>query len=421
MSRIRREIEILKTCCRYVTIERLKMEKIDKNQKIRVMRLLGRMNVCGPARHVVNLVKAMPDLGYETRFLTGAPETSEGSMLAWAEAQGVIPAIVNHLDRPVVPLADFAAFHQIVREIRAFRPHVMHTHTTKAGCLGRLAAVVCGVPAIFHTYHGFIFSGYFSRPVSQIVVAIERFLACFTDRLITLTPGLGVELASRLKLSNNRKVEAVPLGLDLAKNLALPRKSTGWRRSIGLRADDFIIGIVGRVVPVKNHALLLQTFARLVKLQANLQLAVVGGGELENELRQMALNLEIADRVHFCGVTFNIEEVYADLDLLVLSSRNEGTPVVLIEAIASGCPVAATDVGGVAEILENGRNGFILPVDPEGFARGLEAAVRTCRSQGVSYSDAFRNSWAEKYSIGGLAGRLDAIYRKTLRFRGFDV
>jgi len=397
------------------------MEKMKNHQKIRLLRLLGRMNVCGPSRHVVNLVRAMPGLGYETRLLTGAPATSEGSMLAWAQGQGVNPRIVHHLDRPVMPLADLAAFQQIVREIREFRPHVVHTHTTKAGCLGRLAAVICGVPAIFHTYHGFIFTGYFSRPVSQIVVAIERFLAKFTDRLITLTPGLGAELASRLKISNNQKIEAVTLGLDLAKNLALPRKSMGWRRSIGLRDNHFVIGIVGRIVPVKNHALLLKTFARLTKLQPDMQLVIAGGGELEPELRLMASNLEIADRVHFCGVNFNIEEVYSDIDLLVLSSRNEGTPVVLIEAIASGCPVASTNVGGVAEILENGQNGFILPNDPEGFALGLENVVKTCRSQNRSYSDSFRISWAERYSIEAMAGRLDAIYRKTLRLRGFNV
>ncbi len=397
------------------------MEKFEKHQHIRVMRLLSRMNVGGPSRHVVNLVKAMPGLGYETRLLAGVPESAEGSMLAWAEAQGVMPGIVEHLDRPVMPLSDFVAFQQIVREIKEFQPHVMHTHTTKAGILGRLAAVLCGVPAIFHTYHGFVFSGYFSEPVSQFVVGIERFLAGVTDRLITLTPGLAEELASRLKLSGTRKIATVPLGLDLTKNLALPRKSTGWRHSIGLRATDFVIGIVARLVPVKNHEMLLRAFARLTKSQTNLQLIIAGGGELENELRRISSQLDIAEQVHFCGISDCIEEVYSDIDLLVLSSRNEGTPVVVIEALASGCPVAATDVGGVAEILESGRNGFILPVDPEGFARGLEDAVKVCRSQNYSHSDAFRNSWVEKYSVKTLAERLDAIYRKTLRLRGFDV
>ena len=177
------------------------------------------MNYGGPSRHVINLTACLQKYGYETRLLVGIPESAEGSMLELAHACGVDPAIVARLDRPVMPLSDFAAFQQIMREIRSFRPHIVHTHTTKAGILGRLAAVLCGVPAIFHTYHGFIFSGYFSQPVSQLIVGVERFLAGMTDRLITLTPSLAGELSQRLGLNGSKKIETVSLGLNLNKNL----------------------------------------------------------------------------------------------------------------------------------------------------------------------------------------------------------
>ncbi len=385
------------------------------------MRLLSRMNVGGPSRHVVNLTRALRGFGYETRLLVGIPESAEGSMLLWAESQGVVPDIIARLDRPVVPLSDFAAFQRIVREIRTFKPHVVHTHTTKAGILGRLAAVLCGVPAIFHTYHGFIFSGYFSEPVSQLIVGVERFLSGMTDKLITLTPKLAGELSSRLNLDSRRKIETVPLGLDLSRNLALARKSTGWRSHLGLGEKVFLAGIVARLVPVKNHAMLFTAIADLVRLLPDLHLAVIGGGELESELRKQAASMGISGHIHFCGIVENIEEVYADLDLLVLSSKNEGTPVVIIEALASGCPVAATRVGGVAEILENGAPGHILPVDQAGFTAKLRDAILSCRPECACLPMEFRRKWADCYSVDALSERIDAIYRKVLKVRGIDV
>ena len=383
--------------------------------------MLSRMNYGGPSRHVINLTACLQKYGYETRLLVGIPESAEGSMLDLAHGCGVDPAIVARLDRPVMPLSDFAAFQQIVREIRSFRPHIVHTHTTKAGILGRLAAVFCGVPAIFHTYHGFIFSGYFSRPVSQLIVGVERFLAGVTDRLITLTPSLADELSQRLGLNGGKKIETVSLGLNLNKNLALSRRSTGWRKSLNLSENHLLMGIVARLVPVKNHQLLLQAVAGLAPAVPELHLAIIGGGELENSLRQQAVAAGIADRVHFCGLISEIEEVYADLDLLVLSSKNEGTPVVIIEALASGCPVAATNVGGVSELLEGGKYGALLPSEGLSFTPALKAALDNCRWSEKRLDLSFRRQWSARFSVEGLGARIDEIYRKTLKLRGIDA
>lgn len=397
------------------------MKSSGASNKLRVLRLLSRMNVGGPSRHVINLTRSLEKFGYETRLLAGLPESAEGSMLALAETQGVIPNIVARLDRPVLPLSDFAAFQQIVREIRMFRPHVVHTHTTKAGILGRLAAVFCGVPAIFHTYHGFIFSGYFSEPMARLIVGVERFLAGFSDRLITLTPNLAAELSERFNLTNQGKITAVPLGLELDTNLNTPRHCGRWRAGLGIPDDAFLAGIVARLVPVKNHKMLLHAVAELVKTRPNLHLAIVGGGELEADLQRQAARFGIANHVHFCGIVTDIEKVYSDLDLLILSSRNEGTPVVAIEALASGCPVAATGVGGVPELLEGGRRGFLLPVDVRGFTAGLAEAVDACRAGRYAIDDAMRRQWAEQFSVEALSCKIDVIYRKTLKIRGIDV
>ncbi len=395
--------------------------KNTASSSIRVLRVLSRMNYGGPSRHVINLTACLQKYGYETRLLVGIPESAEGSMLELAHGCGVDPAIVARLDRPVMPLSDFAAFQQIVREIRSFQPHIVHTHTTKAGILGRLAAVLCGVPAIFHTYHGFIFSGYFSQPVSQLIVGIERFLAGITDRLITLTPSLACELSQRLGLNGSRKIETVSLGLNLKKNLEVSRRSTGWRKSLNLSDKHLLMGIVARLVPVKNHRLLLNALADLAAAMPDLHLAIIGGGELEAGLRQQAIDSGIADRVHFCGLISEIEEVYADLDLLVLSSKNEGTPVVVIEALASGCPVAATDVGGVAELLDGGEYGTLLPAEPEAFTASLRSALEKCRWAEKKLDLPFRKQWCARFSVEGLGAKIDAIYKKSLKLRGIDA
>jgi len=398
-----------------------KTMKNSNSSSIRVLRVLSRMNYGGPSRHVINLTACLQKYGYETRLLVGIPESAEGSMLELAHAYGVDPAIVARLDRPVMPLSDFAAFQQIMREIRSFRPHIVHTHTTKAGILGRLAAVLCGVPAIFHTYHGFIFSGYFSQPVSQLIVGVERFLAGMTDRLITLTPSLAGELSQRLGLNGSKKIETVSLGLNLNKNLMTPRRSTGWRKSLNLSENHLLVGIVARLVPVKNHQLLLQAVAELTDSIPELHLAIIGGGELESSLRQQATASGISDRVHFCGLISEIEEVYADLDLLVLSSKNEGTPVVIIEALASGCPVAATNVGGVAELLEGGEYGAILPPETEAFTLSLKKALENCRWSEKKLDLQFRRQWSAKFSVDGLGAKINEIYMKTLKLRGIDA
>lgn len=378
------------------------------------------MNVGGPSRHVVHLVDGLDAYGYETRLVVGSPESAEGSMLRLAAEKQIQPHIVVGLDRPVALLRDFAAFQQIVREIRLFKPHVVHTHTAKAGILGRLAAVLCGVPVIFHTFHGHVFSGYFSPLLSQLIVGLERFLVGFSDRLITLTPGLKEDISQRFKLTESQKIEVVPLGLDLRKNLFISRKSTNWRARFGLDQDVFLAGIVARLVPVKNHAMLIKTVADLVVQIPELHLAVVGGGELEGSLRALASSLGVADRIHFCGIVNEIEEVYADLDLLVLSSKNEGTPVVLIEALASGCPVAATRVGGIPEVLNEGRFGCLLSTDPAIFTRELGELVRSGSSR-LSVPTEIRKKMAETYSVDTLVKRIDLLYRKTLKLRGIDV
>jgi glycosyltransferase involved in cell wall biosynthesis len=236
--------------------------------------------------------------------------------------------------------------------------------------------------------------------------------------LITLTPGLKKDIAEKLRLTAADKIEVVPLGLDLEKNWQYKRKSSNWRQKIGLSSESFLMGIVARLVPVKNHRMLIDAMPELCRRFPNLHLAVVGGGELESSLKSRVDQHGLSGRIHFAGIERDIENVYSDLDLLVLSSKNEGTPVVIIEALASGCPVAATGVGGVAEVLEHGRLGALLRTDPELFAQDL-ATVIAAGPAGPATD--LRKHVVNSYSIELLVNRLHQLYYRQLRLRGIDI
>ncbi|HNV72665.1 MAG TPA: glycosyltransferase, partial [Candidatus Ozemobacteraceae bacterium] len=244
----------------------------------------------------------------------------------------------------------------------------------------------------------------------------ERVLATRTDRLITLSETLKIDLLKRLRSTKPNHIQVVPLGLPLEKLAASPRHTGRFRQSLGVDAKTCLWGIVARLVPVKNHALLLDTFARLARQHDTLHLAIVGGGELADSLRNRVRKLGLSHRVHFTGIFHPIEDVYADLDLLLLTSLNEGTPVVLMESLAAGCPAAATAVGGVADVFRDCGSGTLLPCDPEGLRRRLSVLVQS-HSPAQSLSPEIRARVVERYSCTSLARRTAAVYAPLLAHR----
>lgn len=383
---------------------------------VRVLRLLSRMNVGGPSIHVINLTRGLAPWGFETRLLVGDPPMVEGSMIPLARQEGIDPGIIPGLTREIRPFGDLGALAAIVAEIRRYRPHVVETHTAKAGLLGRLAAVLCGVPVTAHTFHGTVFEGYFTPAGTCGILAVERLLARLSDLIIALSPGQRREILARLRPVEPGKVRVVPLGLDLTPFLPLSRKPGSWRRRVGVPDDACLIGIVARLVPVKNHLGLLEAFARLAAENEHLHLAIVGGGELEEELRRRVAALGLERRIHLTGIVQPIGQVYADLDLLVLPSRNEGTPLVLIESLASGCPVAATAVGGVPELLEGTGGSRLLGTGPEALVAGLRETLRDL-GRLARAAEEERHLMQRRFPIETLAGTMARIYREALRRR----
>jgi glycosyltransferase involved in cell wall biosynthesis len=244
--------------------------------------------------------------------------------------------------------------------MREFRPHIVHTHTAKAGFLGRVAARMAGVPRVVHTFHGHVLQGYFDPARTWMLRQMERWLAGRTDRIITVSERVRQELA-QYGVAPLQKISTVPLGFDLAPFLESSSLRGTLRRELGVSNRALLAGIVGRIFPIKNHPLFLEAAARVAREIPEAEFVVVGDGPLREGLERRAAAADLKGRVHFLGWRKDLPAIYADLDLLVVSSDNEGTPVAAIEAMASGCVVVATRVGGLPDLIEHEVTGLLVP------------------------------------------------------------
>jgi glycosyltransferase involved in cell wall biosynthesis len=315
----------------------------------RVVRLLTRMNIGGPARHALLLTRGLQE-HYETILAAGTPAKDEGEL-----TEPDVPVVRVPLVRPPQPGADARALAAIRRLLVERRPALLHTHMAKAGTIGRLAALSTGgTPRLVHTFHGHVLDGYFGPSARRAILEAERRLARRTDALITVSPEIRDELLD-LGIGRPDQLHVIPLGLDLSRFLAVQRSSGRLRAELGLAPDTPLVGVVGRLVPIKDHLTLLAAMRALPQAH----LAVIGDGELRSVLEARTRELGLAGRVHFTGWWPDVPDALSDLDVVALSSRNEGTPVALIEASAAARPVVATDVGGVRSVVAHGVTGLL--------------------------------------------------------------
>lgn len=332
-------------------------------------------------------------VAFRTTLIAGAVAETEGDMAYYADEHGVAVRYLPAMSRAISLSDDLKTLWALYRLFRRARPAVVHTHTAKAGTLGRLAAIVAGVPVRVHTFHGHVLGGsYFSALKTRVFLEIERQLARGTHRLVVLTEGQARELAEELHVAPRRKFAVVPLGLELAPFAAVDRgaRRTTVRTELGIDEDALVVGYVGRLVPVKNHELWLEAMAELVQLVASrggdhddaspgsphVVGLVVGSGEREAELRARARDLGLEAHLRWLGWRRDLPDLYAAMDVLALTSHDEGTPVAVIEALAAGTPVTARDVGGVREVLDAVGAGVAVPRDAgaSAWAAALEAA-----------------------------------------------
>jgi glycosyltransferase involved in cell wall biosynthesis len=322
---------------------------------MRIARVIARLNVGGPARHVAWLTAAIED----SILVTGRVAPGEDDMSGFARALGVEPIVLGEMSR-ALSWRDAVVVWRLFRIFRRFRPDVIHTHTAKAGTVGRVAGLLYRLTTrrrvrFVHTFHGHVFHGYYGRLATAIFLTIERALARVTDAIVVLSPRQRDEIHGRYRVGRAAQFIIVPLGLDLApyaKPIADPRAA------LELPRDAFVVAIVGRLTEVKDHEFFLRAFAAWGDERA--MAIIVGDGHLRGALERLARDLGIEHRVRFLGTRHDPEVFYRAADLVVLTSRNEGTPLTILEAMVAGVPVLATAVGGVPDLLGDDR-GVMIP------------------------------------------------------------
>ncbi len=382
----------------------------ESSRPIRILRVIARLNVGGPAIHVSLLAHHFGPPDYETTLVCGRIGPGEGDMQYYAESLGVRPVIIPELGRALHPARDLVTLWKLYRLIRQVQPDVVHTHTSKAGFVGRVAAWLAGVPVIVHTFHGHAFHNYFGPLLTGLFILLERLTARMSDTIITLTEGLRRELSETYRIARPKQFIVLPLGLDLEVFTATARKGGAFRTAWQIPSEAPLVGIVGRVVPIKNHALFLEAAARVRRQLPTVRFVVVGDGELRPKVEAQAAALGLADVVTFAGWQRDLAAIYSDLDVLVVSSHNEGTPVSVIEALAAGCPVVATRVGGLPDLLEGGKLGKLTPPgDPEALAAAIVETL-----QAPPQVETARRLMLDRYGIDRLVHDLDSLYRGLL-------
>jgi glycosyltransferase involved in cell wall biosynthesis len=319
-----------------------------------VIRVITRLNIGGPARQALLLTTALRERGFRTQLVHGAVGPREGRL--GSEADGTL---VPSLKREVSPLNDARATAWLYRHFRRYRPAIVHTHLAKAGATARTAAQLARVPVKVHTFHGHVLEGYFSKAVEKSFMIAERTLARMSDALVAVSPLIRDELID-LGIGRPSQWRVLPLGLELEPLLNLSVDRASARLQLGLPLEVALVGIVGRLVPIKDVDLFLEVATRIARDRPQVEFVVAGDGESRLQLEQRAHCL-LGSRVHFLGWVGDLSSLYTALDVVALTSRNEGTPVSLIEASAARRPVVATEVGAVPDVVVDGVTGFLVP------------------------------------------------------------
>ena len=332
------------------------------------MRIIARMNVGGPAVQVAGLMRGFNSIDFDHRLYTGFCARNESDYLDTV-ATDVKAVRIEGFGRRVSLGGDIKAFVTLVREIRSFKPHIIHTHTAKAGFLGRIASVISLQPSIrIHTFHGHLLNGYFGPIKRSLVVLAEKTLAILTHQLLAVGDKVRQDLL-RAGIGNDKKFGLMPPGLAIS---ALPDRN-GSRESFGLSTEQLQCAFIGRVTQIKRPDRFLDVVSEIKKRNTSLDFFMAGDGELLEACRERIIAENLSVKV--LGWQSNIEKVLSAADIVVLTSDNEGTPLSLIQAGMAGLPVVSTNVGSVPEVVLDKATGFIMSLDVQEIADALEKLV----------------------------------------------
>jgi glycosyltransferase involved in cell wall biosynthesis len=394
-----------------------------EKEKIRILRIINRFNIGGPTYNATFLTRFMGEQ-YETMLIGGLPEEGESDSLFILNKYGVEPVLIDELVRNPDLSSDRKAYKRIKEIISEFNPHIVHTHASKAGALGRRAAISCKVPVVVHTFHGHVFHSYFGAAKTLLFKGIERRLAKNSNAIIAISDKQREELVHEHKISKPEKTKVVNLGFDLDPfNEKRQRLRETKRRELGL-SDEVAIALIGRFAPIKNHEMFFDVVEEiLTKTNKKVKFFVVGDGTEREyiEERTEKINHTNAETVVLTSWIKDIGSFNAAMDIVCMTSLNEGTPVSLIEAQAANIPVISTDVGGVRDVVIDGETGFIVPSkDVSAFSEKLLNLIEDEKKR----LEMSQNGWTfvkDKFHYKTLVKNMEQIYAELLKNKGIEV
>lgn len=395
----------------------------------KVLRIINRFNIGGITYNVSYLSKYLaPE--YETLLVGGPEEEGEDSSLYIPEGLGLKPRVLKQFQREINFKADYKAYKEIKKIIREFKPDIVHTHASKAGAIGRLAAIHCKVPLIIHTFHGHVFHSYFGKLKTNFYKIIERYLAKHSTAIIAISNKQKEELSELFHIAPKQKIHVVPLGFDLTRFTQNKEKNReAFREKYNLKEDQIAIGIIGRLAPIKNHSLFIEAIAFLKQNGfTNFKGFIIGDGDTKDSIIESCKTHHVTwsnnstDKVDVCFTSWitNIEWALHGLDIVTLTSLNEGTPVSIIEAQAAGKYVVATNVGGIEDVLHP-ECGLLSEInDKTSFYINL---LNTCRNKNHLLQSVEKGEqWAlTKFSYTRLVEDMRHLYNGLLKHSDFLI
>ncbi|MBI5832740.1 MAG: glycosyltransferase family 4 protein [Armatimonadetes bacterium] len=382
---------------------------------IKIVRVIARLNVGGPAIHVTLLTERLAAPEFDSVLVAGRVPPTEGDMAYYAEQHGVAPLYLETMSREISPRNDWRTVRELIAILRREKPDVVHSHTAKAGLVARVAAWRAGVPVVVHTFHGHVLRGYFGPLKERVFRWLERFCARRSSVLLAVSEQVRQDLID-LGIAPAGKIRVMELGLELDR-FARASRSGVLRAEFGIAPDAPLFGFCGRLTAIKSPDLLLTAFARVHAQRPDAHLVILGDGELRGEMERRVADERLAEVVHFAGFRQDLPPLVADLDAMVLTSRNEGTPVAVIEAAAGAVPSLCTAVGGVPDIVTHGETGWLVPAEDIEALTGAWLAAAADLPACAALGRRAQERVLTRFSADRLAGDMAALYREMLASR----
>jgi glycosyltransferase involved in cell wall biosynthesis len=386
----------------------------------KILHIITRLDMGGSAQNTLQTCKKLcgkyetilvHGLSYESR-MTDLEKRIIEDAVEEAKAMGVKVIALTSMVRSICPVKDFKALLSLTWLIFEEKPEIVHTHSSKAGILGRLAAKIAGVPHIIHTPHGHVFYGHFGPFASRIFMWVEKIFSRFTERMVALTDG-EMEDYINLSVCSSEKLLKIHSGVDVEKFMHANGNRVGKRRSLGLDQNEAVIGFVGWLLPIKGPDYLLKAMDDVWQVHQDASLVLVGKGDMDVDLRAEALKKNANGKVKFLGWREDIDEILPLFDMLVLPSLNEGMGRVLVEAMAAGKPVVASRVGGIPDLVRDGENGYLVaPADEKALANGIKKLLddpAKAKQMGLRGREHSR-----QFSLEAMIEKLDALYSELI-------